>query len=152
MSGFVSLRFIWADVAINNHLADPLAYLTAKTDGLEELVVEIPEATGLSEADIDDVPTFPVSNLKPLPIITSTANLNWPSASASENFFDRALADGKLEGGIESMGMLLVPLPHPHWMHGHGRQRSMMQSILRKKGGSWTPMEKSFTRSKGKTL
>lgn len=101
MSDFVSLRSIWVDVAINNHFTDPLAYLTAKTNGLEELAVEILEAAGLSEADIDDVPIFPASNLKPPPIITSTANLNWPSVSAGENFFDRALADGKLEGGIE---------------------------------------------------
>jgi coatomer subunit alpha len=47
------------------------------------------------------VPIFPASNLNPPPIVTSTAALNWPSVSAGENFFDRALADGKLEGGIE---------------------------------------------------
>jgi Coatomer (COPI) alpha subunit C-terminus len=84
-----------------NSCADPLAYLTAKTNGLEDVAAEILEAAGLSEADIDDVPTFPASNLKPPPIVTSTAILNWPSVSAGENFFDRALADGKLEGGIE---------------------------------------------------
>lgn len=55
----------------------------------------------MSEADIDDVPVFPASNLKPPPIVTSTTGLNWPSVSTSENFFDHALADGKLEGGVE---------------------------------------------------
>jgi coatomer protein complex subunit alpha (xenin) len=80
---------------------DPLAYLTAKTNGLGEVAAEILEAAGLNEADIDDVPIFPASNLNPPPIVTSTTGLNWPSVSAGENFFDRALVDGKLEGGIE---------------------------------------------------
>ena len=80
---------------------DPLAYLTAKTNGLEELAAEILEAAGLTEADIDDVPSFGASKLKPPPIVTSTTNLNWPSISGGENFFERALASGSLEGGVE---------------------------------------------------
>ncbi|KAF9467884.1 coatomer subunit alpha-2 [Collybia nuda] len=79
----------------------PLAYLTAKTNGLEEIAAEILEVAGLTEADIDDVPTFPSSDLKPPPVVTSTTNINWPSVSAGENFFDRVLADGNLEGGVE---------------------------------------------------
>ncbi|GLB42351.1 putative coatomer (COPI) alpha subunit C-terminus [Lyophyllum shimeji] len=75
----------------------PLAYLTAKTNGLDELAGEILEAAGLTEADIDDVPTFPASSLKPPPVVTSTTSLNWPSISTGENFFDRALRDGSLE-------------------------------------------------------
>lgn len=75
--------------------------MTAKTNGLDELAEEILEAAGLTEADVDDVPTFPSSNLKPPSIVTSTTNLNWPSVSAGENFFDRVLADGNLEGGVE---------------------------------------------------
>jgi coatomer protein complex subunit alpha (xenin) len=39
-------------------VTDPLAYLTAKMTGLDELAVEILEAAGLTEADVDDVPTF----------------------------------------------------------------------------------------------
>ena len=71
---------------------DPLAYLTAKTNGMDELV----ETAGLTEADVDDVPKFGVSTLKLPPIITSTTNLNWPSVSTGENFWDRALASGSL--------------------------------------------------------
>ncbi|KAG6377425.1 coatomer WD associated region-domain-containing protein [Boletus reticuloceps] len=41
------------------------------------------------------------STLKPPPIITSTANLNWPSISMGENFWDRALANGNLDGDGE---------------------------------------------------
>ncbi|THH21133.1 hypothetical protein EW146_g328 [Bondarzewia mesenterica] len=79
----------------------PLAYLTAKTNGLEELAVEILEDAGLTEADIDDVPDFGRSTLKPPPIVTVTTNLNWPSIPGGESFFDRALANGNLEAGIE---------------------------------------------------
>lgn len=78
-----------------------MAYLTAKTNGLDETADEILEAAGLDAADIDDVPSFGTSTLKPPPIVTSTTNLNWPSVSAGENFFDRALANGNLEGGAE---------------------------------------------------
>ncbi|KIJ11747.1 hypothetical protein PAXINDRAFT_171694 [Paxillus involutus ATCC 200175] len=80
----------------------PLAYLTAKTHGLEEEAADILEAAGLTEADVDDS--------QPPPIVTSTANLNWPSISMSESFWDRALANGNLDrdgevpyvNGIES--------------------------------------------------
>lgn len=81
--------------------SDPLAYLTAKTNGLDDLAAEILEAAGLTEADVDDVPTFGASSLKPPPIITPTTDLIWPSVSTGENFFDRALANGSLEGGVE---------------------------------------------------
>ena len=101
MLGFVRLTIYICGDNSEQLFTDPLAYLTAKTNGLEELAAEILEAAGLNEADIDDVPIFPASNLSPPPIITSTGSLNWPSVSAGENFFDRALADGKLEGGIE---------------------------------------------------
>ncbi|KAK7039525.1 coatomer subunit alpha [Favolaschia claudopus] len=79
----------------------PLAYLTAKTNGLEELAQEILESAGLTEADVDDVPSFGHSTLKPPPIITPTTDLNWPAVSTGQNFFDRALANGSLETGVE---------------------------------------------------
>lgn len=85
----------------NTPFPDPLAYLTAKTNGLEEIADDILEAAGLSEADIDDVPTFPASSLRSPPVVTSTTGINWPSLSTGENFFDRALANGALEGGVE---------------------------------------------------
>lgn len=78
---------------------DPLAYLTAKTNGLDDVALEILEAAGLTEADVDDIPTFPQSTLKPPPVVTPTTTLNWPSLSTGESFFDRALANGGLENG-----------------------------------------------------
>jgi coatomer protein complex subunit alpha (xenin) len=88
-----------------------LAYLTAKTNDLDDIAAEILEAAGLTEADVDDVPTFGASTLKPPPIVTPTTNINWPSVSASENFFDKALANGSLESddvpyvnGIDAAG------------------------------------------------
>lgn len=68
---------------------------------MDELAAEILEAAGLTEADIDDVPTFGASTLRPPPVVTSTENYNWPILSQGENYFDRALANGSLEGGVE---------------------------------------------------
>ena len=78
-----------------------MAYLTAKTNGLDDLASEILEAAGLTEADVDDVPTFGASTLRPPTVVTPTTDLLWPSLSTGENFFDRALVNGQLEGGVE---------------------------------------------------
>lgn len=75
--------------------------MTAKTNGLDGLAAEILETAGLTEADLEDVPKFGTTSLKPPPIITPTTNLNWPSVSTGENFFDKAMANGGLEGGDE---------------------------------------------------
>jgi len=96
--GFVStivsaLRFSM----ILHIIPDPLAYLTAKTNGLEDEAAEILEAAGLTEADVDDIPAFARSTLKTPPVVTPTSNLNWPTISMGESFFDRALANGHLD-------------------------------------------------------
>lgn len=69
---------------------DPLAYLTAQTNG--HPAADIFETAGLTESDIDDVPTFGASTLKSPPVVTSTTNLNWPSVAPGTNFFNRATA------------------------------------------------------------
>lgn len=81
----------------------PLAYLTAKTNSLDDLAEEILEASGLTASDIDDVPTYGPSTLKPPSIVTPTSTLNWPCIATGGSFFDRALANGSLEGPIESL-------------------------------------------------
>ncbi len=85
------------------YCVDPLAYLTAKTNGFDDLAAEILEAAGLTDADVDDVPTFAVSTLRPPSVITPTSDLLWPSISTGESFFDRALANGQLEGGVDPL-------------------------------------------------
>ena len=99
-------------------LIDPLAYLTAKSNGLDDVALEILEAAGLSEADVDDVPAF-TSTLKPPPVITATTDVNWPSISAGESFFDRALANGGLENGGE------VPYVNGHDASGAGASSAL---------------------------
>lgn len=84
--------------------ADPLAYLTANTNGLAELAAEILEEAGLTEADIDDVPDFGQSTLRPPPVVTPLGDLNWPLLSKGESFFDRALANGNLDGDVDGLG------------------------------------------------
>lgn len=76
-----------------------MAYLTAKTNGLADLAAEILEEAGLTEADIDDVPDFGQSTLRPPPAVTPLGELNWPSLTKGESFFDRALANGHLADG-----------------------------------------------------
>ena len=76
-----------------------MAYLTAKTNGLEDEALEVLEAAGLTEADVDDVPSFGKSSLAPPPVVSATTNSNWPSLTTGESFFDKALANGNLEGG-----------------------------------------------------
>lgn len=98
---------------------DPLAYLTAKTNGLDDVALEILEAAGLTEADIDDVPVFGASTLKPPPAINPTADLNWPSLSSGESFFDRALANGNLEDAGEAP-----------YMNGHDMSGAAASSAL----------------------
>ena len=99
-------------------LIDPLAYLTAKSNGLDDVALEILETAGLSEADVDDVPSF-TSTLKPPPVITATTDVNWPSISAGESFFDRALANGGLENGGE------VPYVNGHDASGVGASSAL---------------------------
>ena len=80
---------------------DPLAYLTAKTNGFEDVALEILETAGLTESDVDDIPDFGQATLKIPSIVTSTANLVWPTVPGGESFFDRALVNGNLEASAE---------------------------------------------------
>ena len=68
-------------------------------NGLDDLAAEILESAGLNESDIENLPIFGASSLKPPPVVTPTTDLNSPSISTSENFFDRALVNGRLENG-----------------------------------------------------
>jgi coatomer protein complex subunit alpha (xenin) len=79
----------------------PLAYLTAKTSGLDDLAQEILEVAGLSPEDIEDIPQYGQTSLAPPPVVTDTSTVNWPSVPGGESYFDRALASGNLETGVE---------------------------------------------------
>lgn len=97
----MSLCAPYARTSRANTISDSLAYLTAKTNGLDDVALEILEAAGLTEADVDDVPSFGKSTLKPPPVVTPTTNFNWPSLFTGESFLDRALANG-LEAGSDA--------------------------------------------------
>ncbi|KAE8448229.1 hypothetical protein EG329_009659 [Mollisiaceae sp. DMI_Dod_QoI] len=73
----------------------PLAYMTAKSHGLEEECESILEATGLTEDQISLPPIgSPLSPPKP---IVSTFKANWPTKATSQSFFEKALL-GQVEG------------------------------------------------------
>jgi coatomer protein complex subunit alpha (xenin) len=75
--------------------------LTAKTNGFDDIALEILEAAGLTESDVDDIPDFGQANMKTPSVVTPTTNLVWPTVPGGESFFDRALVNGNLETGVE---------------------------------------------------
>lgn len=83
-------------------MTDPLAYLTAKSNGLEEEAQEILEVAGLTEEDLPHLPTPKGTGVLPPPVITPGFEHNWPSVGVTESFFDRALTAA---AGMDSNGM-----------------------------------------------
>ncbi|KAH9823265.1 coatomer WD associated region-domain-containing protein [Melampsora americana] len=89
----------------------PLAYLTAKSNGMEEEAQEILEATGMNEAELSALPQ-PKGDKLALPrVVTATYDYNWPSVGTTESFFDRALtqasgmdADARPVEGADATG------------------------------------------------
>lgn len=76
-------------------MIDPLAYMTAKSNGLEEECESILEATGLTEEQIT-LPAIGTPLSPPKPIV-STFKANWPTKATSQSFFEKALL-GQVEG------------------------------------------------------
>ncbi|KAL7422515.1 hypothetical protein Q5752_003163 [Cryptotrichosporon argae] len=79
----------------------PLAYYAAKTNGLDDLALDILEEAGMTE---DDLPP-PLQNaghtsLAPPTIVFPQSDSNWPIKNLGESFFDRALANG---GSVEGV-------------------------------------------------
>ncbi|KAF4626050.1 hypothetical protein G7Y89_g12110 [Cudoniella acicularis] len=73
----------------------PLAYMTAKSNGLTEECDSILEATGLTEDQIT-LPDIGSPLTIPKPIV-STFKANWPTKATSQSFFEKALL-GQVEG------------------------------------------------------
>ncbi|KAM0348266.1 hypothetical protein ACHAPU_004234 [Fusarium lateritium] len=73
----------------------PLAYMTAKSHGLEEECQAILDATGVTEEDLT-LPTLgaPLSARQP---IVPTYKSSWPTKATSQSFFEKALL-GQVEG------------------------------------------------------
>jgi coatomer subunit alpha len=76
-------------------ITDPLAYMTAKSHGLDEECESILEATGLTEDQIT-LPTIGSPLAPPKPVV-STFKANWPTKATSQSFFEKALL-GQVEG------------------------------------------------------
>jgi len=79
-------------------MTDPLAYYTAKTNGLDDTALDVLEEAGMTE---DDLPPPPQnsghSTLAPPSVTFPQADSNWPIKNLGESFFDRALANGSTE-------------------------------------------------------
>jgi coatomer protein complex subunit alpha (xenin) len=79
----------------SNQIADPLAYITAKSHGLEEECQAILEATGLTEDQIT-LPKLGDAPSLSRPVVP-TYKSNWPTKASSQSFFEKALL-GQVEG------------------------------------------------------
>ncbi|KAJ2906155.1 uncharacterized protein MKZ38_002870 [Zalerion maritima] len=73
----------------------PLAYMTAKANGLEEECQTMLEATGLTEEELS-MPTIG-QPLKPPKAVIPTHKANWPTKATSQSVFEKALL-GQMEG------------------------------------------------------
>ncbi|WVQ72673.1 hypothetical protein IAR50_002232 [Cryptococcus sp. DSM 104548] len=83
----------------------PLAYYTAKTNGLDDTALEILEEAGLTE---DDLPPPPQNSghscIAPPPVVFAQESSNWPLRDLGDSFFDRALANGGIDAAPEETG------------------------------------------------
>jgi coatomer protein complex subunit alpha (xenin) len=73
----------------------PLAYMTAKSHGLDEECQAILEATGLTEDQLS-VPELGQALKTPSPVVP-TFKANWPTKASSQSIFEKALL-GQVEG------------------------------------------------------
>ncbi|KAK1980972.1 coatomer WD associated region-domain-containing protein [Colletotrichum cereale] len=73
----------------------PLAYMTAKSHGLDEECQAILEATGLTEEQLE-TPTIGDALTPPKPVVP-TYKANWPTKATSQSVFEKALL-GQVEG------------------------------------------------------
>ncbi|KAK0713775.1 coatomer WD associated region-domain-containing protein [Lasiosphaeria miniovina] len=73
----------------------PLAYMTAKFNGLEDECQSILEATGLTEDQLS-LPKLGAP-LTPPKLVVPTYKANWPTKATSQSFFEKALL-GQVEG------------------------------------------------------
>jgi hypothetical protein len=120
-------------------------------NGLDELAVEILEAAGLTEADVDDVPTFGVSTLKPPPVVTSTTNINLGHQSPrAKTSLTRPLQMGTLRVVTMSpTSMVSIPqlqLPLLLWMRGRRRKKCKMKLMPTRADGNSMQMERVLKR------
>ena len=92
------VRTISTWVSCANNLLDPLAYLTAKANGLEEECQSILESAGLTEDQIS-LPTTGTPLAKPSAIVP-THQANWPVKASGASSFEKALL---AEGGDDEI-------------------------------------------------
>lgn len=90
---------VWLDA---NASIVPLAYLTAKTNGLDDLARELLETAGLTEDDVSgiSVPAKKSTLTPPTPLNTSYPP-HWPTKGVKASFFDQALAAASGEAEVD---------------------------------------------------
>lgn len=82
-------------------MSDPLAYYTAKTNGLDDTALDVLEEAGMTEDDLPPPPQNSGHSALATPVVAfPQAESNWPIRNLGESFFDRALANGSTDGFV----------------------------------------------------
>lgn len=79
----------------------PLAYLTAKSHGLNHIAHDILRKAGKTEDDLEDLPATSPGIMAPPAPVTQTTTLVWPQIATTENFFEKALVNGHIPAAPE---------------------------------------------------
>jgi len=108
-------------------MSDPLAYLTAKTNGLDDICNGNSRGSWIDGTDVTIYLHWSLYS-EPPPIVTSTTQfLIGRRFSAGEKFSRQSLANGALEAvKMSPMSMVSMLLEQPHLqpsMRGRGRKR-----------------------------
>ncbi|KAI8357229.1 COPI alpha subunit C-terminus-domain-containing protein [Mortierella sp. GBAus27b] len=82
----------------------PLAYLTARTHGMNDVAGEILQSSGLSPKDVSDLPTHGTLLVPPRPLLR-VHDSNWPQLAVSKSYFEAVEHRGASLAPIESHGL-----------------------------------------------
>ncbi|KAF9585928.1 hypothetical protein BGW38_010979 [Lunasporangiospora selenospora] len=88
----------------------PLAYMTAKTHGLDEIAEDILQEAGLTPEDVADLPTHGTLLVPPRPLMRAHDS-NWPQLAVSRSYFEGAFT-GDMEG-VAPVTPMIASEPEP---------------------------------------
>ncbi|KAG0285098.1 hypothetical protein BGZ98_005661, partial [Dissophora globulifera] len=114
----------------------PLAYLTAKTHGMNEVADEILEAAGMTAEDVADLPTHGTLLAPPRPLM-QVHDSNWPQLAVSRSYFESVFT-GDMDG-VAPQAPLMANEPEPQ-VDQWGMDDEFSIPSLEHKGASLAPV------------
>ncbi|KAG0300831.1 hypothetical protein BGZ99_003631, partial [Dissophora globulifera] len=114
----------------------PLAYLTAKTHGMNEVADEILETAGMTAEDVADLPTHGTLLAPPRPLMR-VHDSNWPQLAVSRSYFESVFT-GDMDG-VAPQAPLMANEPEPQ-VDQWGMDDEFSIPSLEHKGASLAPV------------